>query len=351
IARPRGFAHGLRSWRGSAWFSRPFLGSPTGCGATVCRSRKGFFAWKNGRALSRAGWQRGRGGGGLAMALIECRHLTHVYLKGTPLEAVALQDVTLSIEAGEFVGLIGPTGSGKSTLIQHLNALLRPTGGEVRVAGINPADARADVKTLRQQVGLVFQYPEHQLFEETVYDDVAYGPRNLGLTEDQVRERVGESLALVGVDPGRFGRRSPFSLSGGEMRRVAIAGVLAMRPRVLVLDEPAAGLDPKGKEEILGQIRTLHETQGLTVLLVTHSMDEAAQLVKRLVVLARGQIVMDGPVPESFRRAQDLAALGLGVPAITALMLRLRGAGMAVTPDVLTVDEARAAIREVLRWN
>jgi len=285
------------------------------------------------------------------MALIECRHLTHVYLKGTPLEAVALQDVTLSIEAGEFVGLIGPTGSGKSTLIQHLNALLRPTGGEVRVAGINPADARADVKTLRQQVGLVFQYPEHQLFEETVYDDVAYGPRNLGLTEDQVRERVGESLALVGVDPGRFGRRSPFSLSGGEMRRVAIAGVLAMRPRVLVLDEPAAGLDPKGKEEILGQIRTLHQAQGLTVLLVTHSMDEAAQLVKRLVVLARGQIVMDGPVREIFRRAQDLTALGLGVPAITALMLRLRSAGMAVTPDVLTVDEARAAIGKVLQWN
>src|SRR5436309_344541 len=268
MLRPRRCSHGLRSWSDFAWFSRPSLRSPTGCGATVCRSRKGFFSWKNWRALSRAWWRRGRGGGGLAMALIECRHLTHVYLKGTPLEAVALQDVTLSIEAGEFVGLIGPTGSGKSTLIQHLNALLRPTGGEVRVAGINPADARADVKTLRQQVGLVFQYPEHQLFEETVYDDVAYGPRNLGLTEDKVRERVAESLALVGIDPGRFGRRSPFSLSGGEMRRVAIAGVLAMRPRVLVLDEPAAGLDPKGKEEILGQIRTLHQAQGLTVLLV-----------------------------------------------------------------------------------
>src|SRR5439155_1447471 len=195
-----------------------------------------------------------------------------VYLKGSPLEAVARQAVTLSSEAGEFVGLIGPTGSAKSTLIKHLNALLRPTGGEVRVAGINPADARADVKTLRQQVGLVFQYPEHQLFEETVYDDVAYCPRNLGLTEDQVRERVGESQALVGVDPRRFGRRSPFSLSGG-------------------------------------------------------------------------------PVREIFRRAQDLTALGLGVPAITALMLRLRSAGMAVTPDVLTVDEARAAIGKVLQWN
>ena len=285
------------------------------------------------------------------MALIECRNLTHVYLKGTPLEAVALQDVTLSVEAGEFVGIIGPTGSGKSTLIQHFNALLRPTGGALRVAGIDLANPRADVKTLRQQVGLVFQYPEHQLFEETVYDDVAYGPRNLRLNEDEVRERVAESLALVGVDPNRFGRRSPFSLSGGEMRRVAIAGVLAMRPRVLVLDEPAAGLDPKGKEEILGQIRALHQDQGLTVLLVTHSMDEAAQLVRRLVVLARGRVVMDGPVREIFRRAQDLVALGLGIPAIAELMLRLRGSGLPVSPDTLTVDEARAAIREALRWN
>jgi len=285
------------------------------------------------------------------MALIECRNLTHVYLKGTPLEAVALQDVTLSVEAGEFVGIIGPTGSGKSTLIQHFNALLRPTGGALRVAGIDLANPRADVKTLRQQVGLVFQYPEHQLFEETVYDDVAYGPRNLRLNENEVGERVAESLALVGVDPNRFGRRSPFSLSGGEMRRVAIAGVLAMRPRVLVLDEPAAGLDPKGKEEILGQIRALHQAQGLTVLLVTHSMDEAAQLVRRLVVLARGRVVMDGPVREIFRRAQDLAALGLGIPAIAELMLRLRGSGLPVSPDTLTVDEARVAIREALRWN
>ncbi|TMI76272.1 MAG: energy-coupling factor transporter ATPase [Bacillati bacterium ANGP1] len=285
------------------------------------------------------------------MALIECRNLTHVYLKGTPLEAVALQDVTLSVEAGEFVGIIGPTGSGKSTLIQHFNALLRPTGGALRVAGIDLANPRADVKNLRQQVGLVFQYPEHQLFEETVYDDVAYGPRNLRLNENEVGERVAESLALVGVDPNRFGRRSPFSLSGGEMRRVAIAGVLAMRPRVLVLDEPAAGLDPKGKEEILGQIRALHQAQGLTVLLVTHSMDEAAQLVRRLVVLARGRVVMDGPVREIFRRAQDLAVLGLGIPAIAELMLRLRGSGLPVSPDTLTVDEARVAIREALRWN
>ncbi len=285
------------------------------------------------------------------MALIECRNLTHVYLRGTPLETVALQGVTLSVEAGEFVGIIGPTGSGKSTLIQHFDALLRPTEGTVRVAGIDLANPRADVKAVRHLVGLVFQYPEHQLFEETVYDDVAYGPRNLGLDEGEVRERVAESLALVGVDPGRFERRSPFSLSGGEMRRVAIAGVLAMRPHVLVLDEPAAGLDPQGKEEILGQIRTLHQERGLTVLLITHSMDEAAQLVRRLIVLARGQVVMDGPVREIFRRVQDLAALGLGVPAVTDLMLRLRGHGVPVSPDALTVDEAEVEIRKVLQWN
>jgi energy-coupling factor transport system ATP-binding protein len=285
------------------------------------------------------------------MALIECVDLTHTYLRGTPLEAVALRGVTLSIEAGAFVGIIGPTGSGKSTLIQHFNALLRPTTGTVRVAGVDLSHARADVKTVRRQVGLVFQYPEHQLFEETVSADVAYGPRNLGLDEAEIRERVEESLRLVGVDSERFGRRSPFSLSGGEMRRVAIAGVLAMRPQVLVLDEPAAGLDPQGKQEILGQIRMLHRERGLTVILITHSMDEAAQLVERLVVLARGQVVMDGPVREIFRRTEDLVALGLGVPTLTDLMLRLQRNGVPVRTDVLTLEEARAAVVEALRWN
>ncbi len=285
------------------------------------------------------------------MALIECVDLTHTYLRGTPLEAVALRGVTLSIEAGAFVGIIGPTGSGKSTLIQHFNALLRPTTGTVRVAGVELSQARADVKTVRRQVGLVFQYPEHQLFEETVSADVAYGPRNLGLDEEEIRERVEESLRLVGVDPERFGRRSPFSLSGGEMRRVAIAGVLAMRPQVLVLDEPAAGLDPQGQQEILSQIGMLHRERGLTVILITHSMDVAAQLVERLVVLARGQVVMDGPVREIFRRAEDLVSLRLGVPALTDLMLRLRRSGVPVRPDVLTLEEARAAVLEALRWN
>ncbi len=285
------------------------------------------------------------------MALIECVDLTHVYLQGTPLEAVALRGVTLSIEAGTFVGLLGPTGSGKSTLIQHFNALLRPTSGTVRVAGIDLSQPRADVKTVRRKVGLVFQYPEHQLFEETVFDDVAYGPHNLGLATPEIQDRVHDALRLVGVDPDAFGRRSPFSLSGGEMRRVAIAGVLAMQPEVLVLDEPAAGLDPQGKQEILGQIRTLHRERGLTVILITHSMDEAAQLVDRIVVMNRGQVAMDGPVRGIFRRADELAAIGLGVPAITDLMLRLRRRGVAVRPDVLSLEEARAAILEAVRWN
>ncbi len=285
------------------------------------------------------------------MALIECVDLTHVYLQGTPLEAVALRGVTLSIDAGTFVGLLGPTGSGKSTLIQHFNALLRPTSGTVRVAGIDLSQPRADVKTVRRKVGLVFQYPEHQLFEETVFDDVAYGPHNLGLATPEIQDRVHDALRLVGVDPDAFGRRSPFSLSGGEMRRVAIAGVLAMQPEVLVLDEPAAGLDPQGKQEILGQIRTLHRERGLTVILITHSMDEAAQLVDRIVVMNRGQVAMDGPVRGSFRRADELAAIGLGVPAITDLMLRLRRRGVAVRPDVLSLEEARAAIWEAVRWN
>lgn len=284
------------------------------------------------------------------MALIECVGLTHVYLKGTPLQTVALRDVTLSIETGEFVGILGPTGSGKSTLIQHFNALLRPTGGVIRVAGIDLSNPRADVRTVRRQVGLVFQYPEHQLFEETVFEDVAYGPRNLGLSGDEVRERVTEALTQAGVDPERVGRRSPFSLSGGEMRRVAIAGVLAMRPQVLVLDEPTAGLDPRGKQEILGQIDALHRERGLTVVLITHSMDEAAQLTQRVIVLDRGQVAMDGPTREVFGHADLLAALGLGMPVIVDVLQRLQQRGVPVRADAFTVDEARAAIREALEW-
>ena len=284
------------------------------------------------------------------MAVIEVERLTHVYLQGTPMETTALREVSLRIAEGEFVAIIGPTGSGKSTLVQHFNALLRPTSGTVRVAGIDLADPQADRRAVRRQVGLVFQYPEHQLFEETVFDDVAFGPRNLGLPPEEVRARVEDALRAVGLDPAAFGPRSPFSLSGGEMRRVAVAGVLAMAPRVLVLDEPAAGLDPRGKAELLGRVRDLHAQRGITVVLITHSMDEAAALARRVIVLDRGRVVMDGPTREIFRRGAELAALGLDVPAVTDLMRRLRARGLPVREDVLTLEEARGAIRAALRW-
>ncbi len=285
------------------------------------------------------------------MAFIEVDGLTHVYLRGTPMETVAVVDVTLRIAEGEFIALIGPTGSGKSTLVQHFNALLKPTAGTVRVGGADLSDPKTDLRAVRHQVGLLFQYAEYQLFEETVEDDVAFGPRNMGLAEEEVRERVRDALHAVGLDPAVFGPRSPFTLSGGEMRRVATAGVLAMRPRVLVLDEPAAGLDPRGKAEILGEIRALHERGGITVVLITHSMDEAASLATRVVVMDRGRVVMDGPTREVFARGDELTALGLCVPEVTALTRALRARGVPVRTDVFTFEEARAAIREAFGWS
>jgi energy-coupling factor transport system ATP-binding protein len=234
-----------------------------------------------------------RAGIPLPDSVIACDAVTYTYLRGTPMEATALRGVTLEVRAGELIAIIGPTGSGKSTLIQHFNGLLRPTGGAIRVAGQDLWARRADRRRERAQVGLVFQFPEYQLFEETVRRDVAYGPTNLGLPAETVAARVDEALRAVGLDPARFGERSPFGLSGGEMRRVALAGVLAMRPRVLVLDEPMAGLDPRGKEELQVRIEALHG-QGLTIVLVTHNMDEVARLADRVVVLDEGRISSKG---------------------------------------------------------
>ncbi len=275
--------------------------------------------------------------------LIEVTELTHVYLRGSPLEVTALRGVDLQVAEGEFLGLIGPTGSGKSTLAQHLNGLLRPTSGRVVVEGEDISAKRKPLRSLRQKVGLVFQYPEHQLFEETVYDDVAFGPRNLGLDEAEVKRRVHWATSLVGL-PEEMLSRSPFELSGGQMRRVAIAGVLAMRPRVLVLDEPAAGLDPRGRRDILGHIRKMHQKEGITVILVSHNMEDVAELAQRIVVLHRGEVFLQGPTRKVFGQAERLRGIGLDIPPVTALMHQLRHRGLPVRADVLTVEEAEQEI-------
>ena len=280
--------------------------------------------------------------------MIRCERLTHIYGHGTPLAVPALTDVSLTIAAGEVVGVIGATGSGKSTLVQHFNGLLRPTSGRVLLDGVDVNGRGTDRRRLRQQVGLLFQYPEQQLFEETVFADVAFGPRNQGLSEEEVRARVHQALEQVGLPPARFTSRSPFDLSGGEMRRAAIAGVLAMEPRMLILDEPTAGLDPQGRREILAHVGRLHSARGLTIVLITHSMDSVAQLCERLIVLDGGRLVADGPTRAIFADPASLAAIGLGVPQMTLLARRLRERGVPVRPDVLTVEEARAAILEAL---
>ena len=280
--------------------------------------------------------------------MIRCERLTHVYGRGTPLATPALTDVSLTIDAGEVVGVIGATGSGKSTLVQHFNGLLRPTTGRVLLDGVDVNGRGTDRRRLRQQVGLLFQYPEQQLFEETVFADVAFGPRNQGLSEEEVRARVHQALEQVGLPPAQFTSRSPFDLSGGEMRRAAIAGVLAMEPRMLILDEPTAGLDPQGRREILAHVGRLHSARGLTIVLITHSMDSVAQLCERLIVLDGGRLVADGPTRAVFADPASLAAVGLGVPQMTLLARRLRERGVPVRPDVLTVEEARAAILEAL---
>jgi energy-coupling factor transport system ATP-binding protein len=281
--------------------------------------------------------------------VVVCEGLVHVYLRGTPFEAVALRGVDLVVRRGECLGLVGPTGSGKSTLVQHFNGLLRPTEGRVVVDGVEVRPGSPAVRDVRRKVGLLFQYPEHQLFEATVFDDVAFGPRNLGLDPEEVAERVRESLQWVGLDPDRFGSRSPFSLSGGEMRRVAIAGVLAMRPQVLILDEPTAGLDPAGRREILARIRELHRKARLTVVLISHSMDDVARLCQRVVVLHQGRVFLDAPVREAFAQADRLRGIGLDVPRATDVLLRLRAAGLPVRCDRLTAEEACEEIVRVLQ--
>ncbi len=261
---------------------------------------------------------------------------------------VALRDVNLSIEDGEFIGLIGHTGSGKSTLIQHFNGLLAPTEGKVYVDGIDLSAKDTSLRAIRQKVGMVFQYPEHQLFGETVYEDVAFGPRNAGVNEDEVAQRVKEALEWVGLDYEALKDHSPFELSGGQKRRVAIAGVLAMRPGVLILDEPTAGLDPEGSAEILGKIQDLHKRRGITVILVSHSMEDVARLCSRLIVMEHGGIVLDGTPKQVFSQIDRLREMGLGVPQVTEVMHELKRRGLPVQTDVLTLEEAEAELLRVL---
>ena len=280
-------------------------------------------------------------------AIIETKQLTHIYSAGTPFERGALLEVDFSAMEGEYLGIIGHTGSGKSTLIQHLNALLKPTSGQVLFQG---QDVWADPVRTRQtrfQVGLVFQYPEYQLFEETVYKDISFGPKNMGLDEKEVDRRVREAAAFVGLRDDQL-EKSPFELSGGQKRRVAIAGVIAMEPKVLILDEPTAGLDPVGVESILGNIRDYHQAHNATVILVSHSMEEVARTVDRLVVVNDGKIPFQGTPRQVFQHGDELEAMGLGVPQLTRVFHRLRAMGADVDPSVYTLEQAKAALLDRL---
>lgn len=274
-------------------------------------------------------------------------HVSHVYEKDTEMAAYALKDVSLTIPDGQFIGLIGHTGSGKSTLVQHLNGLLKPTGGNIYYNGADIHREDYNRKELRSKVGLVFQYPEHQLFEVDVFSDVCFGPKNLGLSQKEAELRAFEALRQVGF-PENYFYQSPFDLSGGQKRRAAIAGVLAMKPEVLILDEPTAGLDPKGRDEILGQIARLKREMGITVILVSHSMEDIANYVDRIIVMNKGSVLLDDVPKEVFRHYKELEAVGLAAPQVTYIMQTLRERGLAVDTDVTTLEEAEREILNAL---
>ena len=280
-------------------------------------------------------------------AILETKKLSHIYSAGTPFERAALADVDFAAYPGEYLGIIGHTGSGKSTLIQHLNGLLKPTSGQVLFQG---TDIWTDLKTTRRtrfQVGLVFQYPEYQLFEETVYKDISFGPKNMGLDEKEVDRRVRSAAYFVGLRDDQL-NQSPFELSGGQKRRVAIAGVIDMEPKVLILDEPTAGLDPVGTESILSNIRAYHKAQNATIIMVSHSMEEMARTVDRLVVVNDGKIALEGAPSQVFQHGQELEDMGLGIPQMTRVFNRLKAMGVDVGSSVYTVEQAKRAILDAL---
>ena len=274
------------------------------------------------------------------LPIIETKELTHTYSQGTPFEFSALKSVNFTAERGEFIGIIGHTGSGKSTLIQHMNGLLKPTSGQVLFDGEDIWSSKELTRQIRFKVGLVFQYPEYQLFEETVAKDIAFGPKNMGLSREDVEDRVRVAANYVGLDESLMDK-SPMDLSGGQKRRVAIAGVIAMEPEVLILDEPSAGLDPVGRETIMEQLRRYHEARGGTIIMVSHSMDEVARYASRLVVMNKGHIEMDGTPAEVFRNAEHIKKIGLNVPAVTDVFIRLKALGVPVPEYAYTVEQAR----------
>lgn len=279
---------------------------------------------------------------------IEAKHLTYIYGQGLPWEKRALSDVSFSIESGEFIGLIGETGSGKSTLVQILNGLLRPTEGTILLDGSDISNRKVDLHRIRAQVGLVFQFPEQQLFAETVGEDVAFGPKNLGVPKEEIGKRVDEALLKVGLLPQSLRDRSPFTLSGGEKRLVSIAGVLAMCPKVLILDEVTAGLDPKGKKEILARIQLLHRVEKATIILVSHDMDEIALLSQRILILKEGKLILEGSPVEIFNRAQDVRSAGLDLPTLPRILSELRCRGFQLPTAIFEIGEAARWIRKEL---
>ena len=270
--------------------------------------------------------------------VLEVKALTHTYSAGTPFEHKAIDNVDLEVMPGEFLGIIGHTGSGKSTLIQHLNGLLRPTDGQILLDGTDIWERPKEIRKVRFQVGLVFQYPEYQLFDETVYKDISFGPKNMGLEGEEIDCRVRRAAAFAGIDEEML-EKSPFELSGGQKRRVAIAGVIAMEPKVLILDEPTAGLDPRGREAILAQLRSYHKQKGNTVILVSHSMEEIARNVDRIVVMSHSHKLMDGTPEEVFSRADELLQVGLDVPQVTKVAMELQKRGLLADSSVYTIDE------------
>ncbi|MBN2260256.1 MAG: energy-coupling factor transporter ATPase [Clostridiales bacterium] len=271
-------------------------------------------------------------------------NLSYIYDLGTPFETTALDNISINIDQGEFIGLIGHTGSGKSTLIQHMNGLIKPTEGKIIVNGVDITDKKIKLSEIRKKVGLVFQYPEYQLFEETVYKDIAFGPSNLNLSDSEIDKRVRYAMDIVNIDFNEYKDKSPFELSGGQKRRVAIAGVLAMEPEVLILDEPTAGLDPRGRDEILNQIKRLHSEKKITVILVSHSMEDIARLVDRIIVMHQGKIEIVGPKELVFRHAQRLEEIGLGLPQILYLVNALREKNIEIDSNAISFEAVKAEL-------